>query len=415
MKYVARWIDLILAIIIKIILEILYKNNILSDWSYQGFVYEFNLSRYIIGWFLFFICYSVLEVKKRIRFYKIFKILFVLYTIPNIIYFSVSNVNVVYSILLILSYMIIIICSLDYEHTYHHTKANKKLLFFSLTIVFLVLIRYIMITRGNYVIRFDQVYFFREMYSGKFSKGIFGYLNSWAVYVFLMYIFYYFINNKNKLGILISILLAITFYFFTGKKSNLEIIFIVAFIELLYFFKKRKYILNLLFSIVFILVLIIDNIILTSLIIRRLLFIPAFLNSKYYDFFSVNPKVIWSSSILKNIYPYPYKKLPSFMIGEYIGMPKANASTGFLANGYMNFGYTGMIIYLFILIGYLNLVTYLSRNSEKKMLDYLFFQLLFIIFISSDLLTALLTHGGIIIIFIYIFYRYKIKLKEKEK
>lgn len=415
MKYVAKYIDLILAIIIKIILEILYKNNIIDKWSYQGFTYEFNFTKYIIGWILFFICYFTLEMKNKIILYRIFKILFVLYVIPNIIYFSFASENIAYSVVLILSYSVVVLSNLNYKYIdidkINIRKKNKKMLLLSLIIIFLILIRYILITKGNYVFRFDQVYFFREIYEKRLSNGVFGYLNNWASYIFLMYVFYYFINNKNKLGILMAILLTIGFYFFTGKKSNLEIIFIVAFIELLYFFKRRIYTINLLFLIVFILVLILNNIVITSLIIRRLLFIPAFLNLKYYDFFSVNQKIIWSNSILKNFFVYSYNKLPSFMIGEYIGMPKANASTGFLANGYMNCGYIGIFIYLFILVIYLNLITYLSRNNEEKMLDYLFFQLLFIIFISSDLLTALLTHGGGVIVIFLIFYKYKIKIK----
>jgi len=94
-----------------------------------------------------------------------------------------------------------------------------------------------------------------------------------------------------------------------------------------------------------------NDIIIPSLFIRRLFFVPAGLHVMYYDFFS-QPEHLYfmlSDSILKAFIPNPYDAhMPSVIATTYWGRV-FNPNVGYLGDAYGNFGLFGMIIYSAIL------------------------------------------------------------------
>jgi len=136
-----------------------------------------------------------------------------------------------------------------------------------------------------------------------------------------------------------------------------------------------------------------------SLIVRRVFFVPAILNEFYFDFFDHN-HLFLSHSVFSGLTEYPYDVMPTYLIGEhYFDKPEMSSNVGIVADGFMNFGYIGVVVYstLFSFIMVL-------LNSIKLNLRYFgIFVFYMMIFRGTAFLTAFLTHGfWLLLIFAFI-------------
>lgn len=157
-----------------------------------------------------------------------------------------------------------------------------------------------------------------------------------------------------------------------------------------------------------------------TLLFRRAFFVPAHLNFIYLDFFSKNEFILWANGILKHFVTYPYSSDYPYIVGKYVGYPRMYANTGFLASGFAMFGVMGIILYSFISIILMNTINQFAKQKGKYITMIILFVPLHTLFVSSDLLVTLLTHGLIIgIVFLYLYnnktyiiniYRYKLKI-----
>lgn len=87
------------------------------------------------------------------------------------------------------------------------------------------------------------------------------------------------------------------------------------------------------------------NLVLALLFLHRLCFTPATLSSYYWEFFSANPKVMLSDSILAPFFEREYDKNVGPLIGEvYYQSDVMNATTGVWAQGFAHFGYPGIVV-----------------------------------------------------------------------
>jgi hypothetical protein len=88
----------------------------------------------------------------------------------------------------------------------------------------------------------------------------------------------------------------------------------------------------------------------TSLLVRRLLFTPGILTGYYYDFFSANPFILLSNSILSGVVDYPYERGVATLIGSvYLDRPDTAANANIWADGFAQFGYVGILVFSLIL------------------------------------------------------------------
>jgi len=154
----------------------------------------------------------------------------------------------------------------------------------------------------------------------------------------------------------------------------------------------------------FLLYLVIDDIWLGSLFIRRVFFVPPFLTFTYYEFFTLNEFVFWSSSITSLFIDYPYELDPAKEIGVYMGAEGVHANASFLATGYMHAGIPGIIFYG-IFVGLL--FRLIDSLSVKGVPPWVGVASIIIpmqsLITSADLPTALLTHGvGLSIIILFL-------------
>jgi hypothetical protein len=136
-----------------------------------------------------------------------------------------------------------------------------------------------------------------------------------------------------------------------------------------------------------------QTITMSSLFVRREMFIPGLLTSQYFDFFSHNPQVMLGHSVLKGFVNYPYAVEPAYLIGEfYFGHANMSANANLWADGYANFGYLGFLLVSLILGGWLWLVDSSAQGHSRK-LAVLMVGIPSLVLANTALLTAFANHG----------------------
>ena len=127
---------------------------------------------------------------------------------------------------------------------------------------------------------------------------------------------------------------------------------------------------------------------------------PALLNFFYYDFFSSNPLVLLSESKLTlGLVDYPYSLNSSRLIAYLYtkgSLTTGGANTGWIGSSYMNFGFSGMLLYTFIIGLLFSICDELASKKGRALIGSSIFIPIFILFTSSDLPTAMLNHGVIL-------------------
>ena len=138
----------------------------------------------------------------------------------------------------------------------------------------------------------------------------------------------------------------------------------------------------------------------TSLIARRVLFVPAMLDGFYVDYFSNAPKYYWSTSRLGAwAVDNPYGVPAPLLIGyEYFSSAEMSANTGIIGSGYSNAGLVGVSIYAVMSGIFLGLLNNLGRRIGHAFVAAVSLTTVFNILTSADLLTAILTHGLLLLL-----------------
>jgi hypothetical protein len=147
--------------------------------------------------------------------------------------------------------------------------------------------------------------------------------------------------------------------------------------------------------------------------------IPAKVSFHYYDFFSQNEHVYLSHSIFKSFIEYPYSVPPAETIGHIHSSSGASglrtwANTGIVADGYMNFGFAGIILWSVLLAVLLKIADAVTQSRNIKT-TWAILLLTFYIMVDGAPLTTLLTHGLFLAIMLcYFIPKEKSKLNETE-
>lgn len=128
--------------------------------------------------------------------------------------------------------------------------------------------------------------------------------------------------------------------------------------------------------------------------LRRVYFIPALIDNKYFEFFSVNAFVRWADSrITFGLIQNPYDLSPPRIIGSNYFLAETHANTGWLGSGYSNLGYWGMFIYALIIAFLIKYTDSIARKTDIGFASAVFMIPFLTLFTSTDLPAMFLTHG----------------------
>lgn len=322
---------------------------------------------------------------------------------PMLTVYAYSFATHGYMVVCIFSFFIILTCvNLPFPSISPKTlyKGYKIAFGISMFFIFLVTLHIISVDGLRFFnLKLSKVYEFRRASAHVVAQGLYAYLNNWVFKVFNMFVFTWSLYKNKKSLIAVSLILQVFFFAISAHKSVLFFPLVIVLIK--YISQKKRlslllptfYLVGGWFSLA--IYSFFNNIWPLSLYVRRLLFVPAFLNFKYYAFFQNNPFVYFSNSFLKRLIQYPYDMPVPLLISKFIGHnPESWANTGFLGTGYAHMGYLGMILYAFILGFILKFVNDTTCNRLPLWVGSSLIAVPIItVFMSSDLTTGLLTHG----------------------
>jgi len=139
--------------------------------------------------------------------------------------------------------------------------------------------------------------------------------------------------------------------------------------------------------------LLIGNVYVTSLLVRRAVITPGLLTGFYFDFYSTHSLMLYAHSFLRGIIDNPYVSSPPFVIGlHYFGDPETSANANIWADAYANLGHLGVLLHSGVVGGILWVIDGLARRIGVRAATLLIVAPAWAM-VDSALFTSLLTHG----------------------
>ena len=389
---------LILILLIQILLVIVYKQFITVEFSYTGFFWDFNSEKLIESIFMITFLFFAIEYRKKTVSYTILMILLILMLVPFFTLFSLKNETRLYTYMAFISFFFtVLITKLPLIRLFQF-KVHVNKIFTALFLCTGFIMLSLLFLNGFPTLKALNLFNVYEVRgSVKYGHKIMEYLVSWQAKVFNLFFIGYAIYTKRKSLFTVGIVSQIIIFLFTGHKSYLFAPILLIFI--FFALQRKKLIMYLNYGLITILVLTLilylnfGDISLGTILVRRVLFIPAQNYYYYYDYFHAHGFSFLSHSIfglfLENKYPIP---IPNLIGDYYYNNSSMWVNTGYLADAYMNFGFLGMILFS-ILLG----LILLFLDSLSLKLDALVIYSVTLInlynLVNGALLTTLLTGG----------------------
>lgn len=242
----------------------------------------------------------------------------------------------------------------------------------------------------------SEIYADRAETFDRFYRGPFAYLVVWAPKLFVSLILCHALLTRRYALVVAAIAVDLCFFAITKHRAILVYPVVLLFI----FFHGRGFRTINLLPISLASMIVVSMVVLeatgtiypASLFVRRALFVPAKDAFDYIAFFASNVHVYWSNSILESWLSYPYPAAPQQIIADARGS-SGWVNNGFIANGYMHAGIGGVALYTLLCGMVLKILDSLSHRIPAWFATAVIAPALFSLLFSSDLLTALLTHG----------------------
>jgi hypothetical protein len=290
------------------------------------------------------------------------------------------------------------------------SRSDTPALFFSFSIAVLAVAACFMAFGFSLNFSLLDVYEFRAE-RGFSNVPLGGYLIPWAAKIAIPFLILYFTyaSGRRSIGLLSAAITAqVLIFAISGHKTFLFIVPALLIISKIS--TSPRFISNLAWAAALgigaclLIDLLSNGYIINGVLVRRIFFVPAQLTEIYFEFFREN-RVYLSHSILGAFIDYQYSLPPPRVIGlMYFGNEALAANTGVLADGFMNFGYFGVIAWALILSILLRFADKAAYGKNKKIAYPLIIMTSFNL-INGALLTSILTHGILFAMLILILLR----------
>lgn len=417
--YIVNKVILFLTLILfRVTLDFLYVNFVSQYYEYTGFDLTFSLPSYLVSW-LFVIIFSLVaspDINKPSDYFFMMAGLSLLIPLTSLYGLAERSIQplLVTGTTLVLIYFILKVRNPLRISPLFIKKGQKIALIISLLGVFWLIFWYFYTGAYKYFnLSFSKVYEFRSLSAEVANIGVMAYIVGWTYKVFIVFALAYFLMKKRFGWVFLLIVIQVFYYGVSAHKSVLFTPFMV--VSVWFYLTRFKTLLIMPIGFTSIIIIsylayvLFNNMMLPSMFIRRVFFVPAQLSFDYFEFFNNNEFVVWSNSILSRFRDYPYDLSLPKLIGEYNGSG-ASANNGFISSGYAHFGYLGVVMYSIIFGLILRMLNYAAYYGLP-----MWFTLAMTItplrdsLISSDLFTTLLTHGLLVALILLLLSINKIK------
>jgi glycosyltransferase involved in cell wall biosynthesis len=244
----------------------------------------------------------------------------------------------------------------------------------------------------------NAAYTTRKLLSDVVSSGIWGYFNIWSFKVFpLALLTWALVKRRYGWALLVVAAVAVLFGF-TGNRSS--VLYPLAVVGIFLLRDRSDPALSLIrvlsgVTAVGAALSAVGISYWSSLLTRRLLYVPALLNFAYYRYFSDHGHVFMSNGVLGRFIDYPFSQPPPALIGNLLFPGFGTwSNTGFIGTSYMHFGLAGVVAFA-IVVG--AMIAMADRVGHPAFPVWARLAVLVVpftsLFASADLGTSMLTHG----------------------
>ncbi|WP_017726174.1 O-antigen polymerase [Halalkalibacterium ligniniphilum] len=397
-------------LLLKIVLEYGYYTFVHPLFGYSGFYLEVSLIKmlesYIVVIFLSFLFSTLDDVNKPSKI--VCYILFINLFLPISSLYWLQNQSRVFFLVIFFSCLLLYFMTKKLKPIQVATlKEGSNVAFFVVIGITISVYGYLIVTGGLQRINLNllNVYETRDYYSES-NVPLMGYLLPWQAHVINLFFLIYGLIKSSKKIIVFTLFLQVFLFSMTNFKSFLFAPLVV--VGLYFILKnelKNKLLLLMTFSLSVLMILLIlmyeisENIVLLSIFLRRLFFVPASLQYTYYDFFENMEKYKLSNSIFSSFFENPYNIGPVGLIAREVYGREFAPNVGIFGDGYLNFGLIGIILFVMILGGVLLIFDSVARKSPT-ILSMSIIIIPSMSLVNSAMFTSFATHGILFAIFI---------------
>lgn len=402
---------LIYLIIYKLMLDISYIGFVHKLFEYMGFYLDFNLIKYMVSFIIMISLYIAIPKNQEKPSTIILQLHYIMMIIPMFTIYAFMDESSLFLILIVSMFLLqSILLRILPNIKIIRIKESKKILYVLLGFITVVVYTTMIAINGMpslAALNDSNVYLIRASISYPFAMT---YLVNWQAQVinpFLISIAY--LEKKWRL-LFFSIFLQFFLYLMTAHKTFLLITIAIIFTMVIiskwdFLIMSSKTAALGTFSL-FIFYKITNLILIPSILLRRLLFVPAHIKFSYYDFFSKNEFMYFSLGVIGKVFniKYPYDINIAYLIGEeYYNSPGTWVNVGYLADAYANMGVFGMFVISILFISILKLIDSLSLTVGKELtIGITLFSILSLN--DGSLLTSLLTGGFLFLLCVLYLY-----------
>jgi hypothetical protein len=398
--------NIFLLIFLRALLDLAYVYFVAPLFEYAGFKFSLGAGQYAISW----IFYLVLIPFVPYRLSRVSDAVFVLVATaimaPLTSMYGLSGEDfapvVIAELSLAIVFLIVKFRSLKVFRL--PVIANGELLAVLLSSAVVGVVALHFLLSGVHLnVELLKVYEFRRANEGLAANDLFAYLNPWAYQVFNLFLIAICLMRGRYLAV-VGLLFVQVFLFAASQQKS--VLFAPLLILGVWWYLRRSS--NLLIIPVALIGMVASallafylsgNVTFPSIVIRRLLFVPARLDFAYYSFFTTHPKMAWGDSFWMPFAQNPYPYSMPYVIGNYLGSPDMHANNGYVSSGFAQAGIFGVLIYT-ILLGYM--LKFVDKESSRLNSNWfgvgLFIIPFITIWLASDLATSMLTHGFLMMV-----------------
>lgn len=402
-----RKLSALIMFLIFILLDLSFKGPIIEVFSYSGFSFQTpSISKTIfsiasITLIIFSIHFIALTLFSRF----ILCLICMFLTFPSVILFKNMGVNpeILFAHILFFFTALFFLKFIPINIKSRTLKFNQR--FYILFLCSIIMsIPFFLIYKWNVnfnTFLLEDIYETRALQK-EMNNPLLGYTYSWLSKMILPITIVYSIWLKKYFNTIMLICLLSYMYMIGAHKT----ILLGAVVVISFSFIPKKYILISLVGGVFTILSVgqliyhfLNEPFLAGLISRRVFFVPALLDTYYFEFFR-DRHICWSGSFLGDFINYPYELSPPKLIGfTYFNSADMSANNGIISDGFMNLGWFGIMINILVVSSVLSFFNSLKIHCKF----YGIFLLLLFSFVSSSLPTVMVTHGGAVLVLVSLF------------
>lgn len=397
----------LLVVLLRVFYDLIFIVYLTSNWSYLGYELEKSLWKAASSYGLLPIVALLGLAPTYERPSQFFTSLFVIFVLLPYQTVAAWGGGHFYHIVVPFACLLILVFISNVQVRIPTIKQQNFLAFSILLFLIAAYFIFVLSNRGfsDFNLNLYQVYDFRENQKANIQAGIFAHIGNWVGKILLPVLAVYSLHKKNYFFLSLALIASVLAFGVANQKTTLLFSFLGIGIYLFVSWKNAGFTKLLMLTLLFLTAsfsasYLLDFDLASSFLVRRAIFAAALNFTHYINYFSQAEYLYWSNSIFSSILNYPYGSLsPGQVIGEYVGNYK-NVNSGFMASGYMHAGLIGIFIYSILLGVVLTFFNSVADDRNIALITAGAAPLILHVFINSDLIVAMGTHGLLLLMFL---------------